>query len=153
MAYKHGYNKRDNPARVYVIWKNMKARCNNPNDPSYKYYGARGIKVCDEWLGEKGAENFIKWALANGYRDDLTLDRIDNDKCYCPENCRFATIKAQENNRRDNRYLSYNGKTQTLAQWADELNIKRSTLWMRLSKYHWSVEKSLTHKASKAVEL
>ena len=129
--------------RVYNIWHTMIQRCYYSKHKSYDSYGGRGITVCDEWRGEHGAENFIEWALSNGYRDDLTLDRIDPNGNYEPSNCRWATRKEQANNTRKNHFLTFDGKTQTVAQWADEKGLTYSTLCHRLEN-GWTVEKALT---------
>ena len=84
---------------LYSRWNNMKSRCHNPNNPSYKDYGARGITVCDEWRNDFKA--FYDWSMANGYQDDLTIDRTDNDRGYSPDNCRWVTMEVQCTNRRD----------------------------------------------------
>ncbi len=86
--------------RLYNIYKGMKQRCYNPNNKDYKDYGARGVKVCDEWIGENGFINFSKWAMTHGYSDDLTIDRINVDRGYFPDNCRWADYFTQANNRR-----------------------------------------------------
>lgn len=126
--------------RLYDIWQNMKRRCDDAKNPKYKNYGARGIKVCDEWYDSKV---FFEWALANGYRDDLTIDRIDVNQGYSPQNCRWADKATQSLNRTDNRYLTYNGKTQTIKEWSDEFNIPYKVLYSRVSRYGWSVERAL----------
>ena len=95
--YKHG--KRN--TRLYNIWTSMKQRCGNPKANEYENYGGRGITVCEEW--EKDFEAFYDWALKNGYAHNLTIDRKDNDKGYYPDNCKWATMKEQQNNRRNNR--------------------------------------------------
>lgn len=107
--------------RLYNIWLNMKNRCYNKNHQSYSNYGGRGIAVCDEWCNDFQA--FYDWSMLHRYNDTLTIDRIDNDGNYSPSNCRWVTIKQQANNRRTNVYLTYNGKTRTMKEWADELGV------------------------------
>lgn len=127
--------------RLYIAWNNMRQRCYNTGRRDFPLYGGRGITVCPEWLGSFQA--FMDWALDNGYQDDLTLDRIETDGPYCPENCRWATKKAQANNRRTNRMLTFDGRTQSMKQWAEELRMDSSTIWRRLHS-GWSVERALT---------
>lgn len=127
--------------RLYRIWTNMKNRCYNKHDiEKYKSYGGRGIRVCDEW--KHNFMNFYNWAMNNNYRDDLTIDRIDNDGNYEPSNCRWIDIKVQCNNRRSNTYLTYQGKTQTMMQWSKELGVKYRTMLSRRIK-GWSTEEIL----------
>lgn len=116
-------------------------RCYNERYNSYKNYGARGITVCNEWKNNPSA--FKKWALSNGCREDLTLERIDTSKGYSPENCRWATRKEQANNRRSNRLISFNGETHTLSEWAEKKGINSITIRSRL-RLGWSVERALT---------
>lgn len=125
----------DERYRLNYLYQNMKLRCNRP------VYKQRGITVCKEWLEDFHA--FKLWALQNGYKDDLTLDRIDNNKGYYPGNCRWVTMKVQNNNRSNNRLITYKGQTKTLTQWSDELGIKKTTLHNRLNYYGWSVERAL----------
>jgi len=120
----------------------MKQRCYNPKANKYYLYGGRGIKVCNEWL--KNYVAFYEWAISNGYRSDLTLDRIDRNGDYSPDNCRWVTYQQQSRNTAQNRLITFRGRTQTLKDWADELGFKYTTLSARLRVYGWSVEKALT---------
>ena len=131
--------------RLYTIFNNMRNRCNNPNYPFYANYGGRGIKVCPEWSNVKDFPAFYSWAMSNGYSDDLTLDRIDNNKGYSPDNCRWATRKEQQNNTRHNRIIDYCGIKHTLAEWSDITGIDSGTISGRLDK-GWTVEAALNTK-------
>jgi len=133
----HGFSK----THLYGVWSTMKSRCCNPKSQHYKNYGARGISVCDEWKNDFIA--FRAWALENGYEEGLTLDRIQTNGNYEPSNCRWTTQKIQCNNKTNNRYIEFRGKTWTLHELADEYGIKYTTLWMRLNKYHWTIERAL----------
>lgn len=125
---KHG----DCKTRLYRIWGNMKHRCYGKSDAEkYQYYGGRGITVCDEW---HDFINFRKWALKSGYNDSLTLDRIDNDGNYSPDNCRWVPVKRQCMNRRSNHFITENGKTLSVLQWANLLGVSHSTIISRLKK-------------------
>lgn len=127
--------------RLYHIWTGIKQRCFNPNEPAYPRYGGRGIVVCDEWKDNFGV--FRTWAFASGYNDDLSLDRIDNNGNYEPSNCRWATGVEQNNNRRNNYLITYNGETHTMPEWARITGICYGTLKTRIRK-GWSPERALT---------
>lgn len=129
--------------RLYKIYSGMKNRCCCKTDYHYKNYGNRGIEICDEWLGKNGFINFYNWAMANGYKDDLSIDRIDNNGNYCPENCRWATMKEQQNNTRYNHILYYKGEKMTLSQASDKFNLSTSTIWHRVKKYGNNLEIAL----------
>lgn len=133
---------RETKTRLYRIWSNMKSRCYNPRVRAYYRYGGRGIKVCPEWLDSY--ENFRDWALKSGYRDDLTIERNDNDGDYCPKNCRWATREEQANNKSNSRYIEFNGEIRTVAEWAHMLGMDHRALWDRLFVQKWSIERALT---------
>lgn len=135
---KHGFAH----TTLYNIYKGMIKRCYYKSENGYKNYGGRGIAVCDEWKNDN--EKFFAWAIDNGYRNGLTIDRIDNSKGYCPENCRWVDMKAQCNNRRSNHIITYNNKSQTLTQWAEEYGIPPKTLSARILSLKWNTEKALT---------
>ena len=122
----------------------MLQRCYNPNNEHYKDYGGRGIQVCDEWHNENGVINFYHWAMNNGYNDNLTIDRIDVDGNYCPENCRWVDYKTQNNNKRNTPYIAYNGETHTPSEWADITGISMKAIYDRIIRDKWPVEKALT---------
>lgn len=128
------------PKRLYSIWANMKTRCLNKNTETYERYGGRGITICDEWLS---FENFRNWAITNGYSDDLTIDRIDNDGNYEPSNCRWATDYEQRNNTRRNHFLEYKGERKTIRQWSDDVGISCKVISDRVNRYGWTVEEAL----------
>lgn len=127
-----GTTARKHNIRLYGIWFGMKSRCYDENVDCYDRYGGRGIKVCDEWLGDDGFNNFCKWALDNGYKNGLTIDRINVNEDYSPNNCRWATQKEQQNNRRNNVLIVVDGVEMTVAQAAEKYGIKYSALRYRL---------------------
>jgi len=144
---RHGQNKGQKPTRTYKSWDGMKQRCNNPKDKDYKSYGGRGITVCEEW---QEFSNFFK--DMGECPEGCSIDRIDNNKGYNKENCRWATRKQQARNRRSNRTLTFDGKTRCLSFFAEEYGIPRSTLRNRLDMFHWSIEKALTTPVRKKVK-
>ena len=136
-ATKHG----GKGTRLYNIWTHMKQRTTDKNYDSYHNYGGRGITICDEWLE---FEPFRDWALANGYRDDLTLDRKDNNGPYSPENCRWANAIEQGSNRRTNRTITARGQTKTMTEWASELGITPQAICRRIDVHGWTPEEAVT---------
>lgn len=132
---------RETESRLYYIWCSMKSRCNRPTDDAYERYGGRGISVCTEWMNS--FESFRNWSLDNGYQEDLSIERVNNDGNYCPENCRWATAIEQANNRRSNRILTYNNETHTLAEWSRLTGLDRHVITDRIDKFNWSIEKAL----------
>lgn len=119
---------------LYNSYNNMKERCTNPNHHKYYRYGGRGIKICDEWLGENGFKNFSAWALKNGYCENLSIDRIDNDGNYEPSNCRWTTIKEQNRNRSTTHFVCIGNVRLCVTDLADKCGINRRRLSYKLSK-------------------
>lgn len=136
--FKHGEGK----TRLYNIWRGIKSRCCNPSDHDWKNYGGRGITMCEEWKNSYIA--FRDWALAHGYRDNLTIDRIDVNGGYYPDNCRWATVKEQCNNTRVNRFLTWDGVTKTKTQWAEEYDISPQVLAYRMDQVGMDIGEALT---------
>ena len=127
--------------RLYRIYKSMKSRCYNSHNKSYERYGGRGIKICNEWINDFQA--FYNWSINNGYKEDLTMDRIDNNKGYSPTNCRWVDRKTQCGNTRRNLQLTYKGITHLISHWAELLNLDQSLLSHRYYS-GWDIEKLLT---------
>jgi hypothetical protein len=125
--------------RIYRTWCNMKGRCYRKTAKRYDLYGGRGIKVCDEWKNSFIA--FYKWSIENGYQEDLTIDRIDVNGNYEPNNCRWISNFEQQSNRTDNRFIKYKGKTKTLSEWSRIYNLNLKTLQKRINK-GWDLERA-----------
>lgn len=130
----------DSRSNLYKVWHSMKRRCSVDSKYFKGYYG-RGIKICKEWLQY---ENFAYWAIENGYKKGLSIDRIDNNGNYCPENCRWTDSKTQNNNTRSNHIVVFEGEKYTVSQLANKFNIKPNTLLYRLRR-GWSVERAVGH--------
>lgn len=134
--YKHGLRY----TRLYRIWLQMKNRCFNSKTSRYSDYGGRGITVCDEWKDDFKA--FYDWSISHGYADDLTIDRIENDGDYSPDNCRWATTYEQANNSRHCHYIEYKGEVHSLSEWSRILGVSSHLLSNRINVYGWSIEKA-----------
>lgn len=134
--------------RLDIIHFNMIQRCTNPNSTYFPRYGGRGITVCHEW---RTRNNFKKWALSHGYRNDLTIDRIDNDKGYSPDNCQWVTPSQNCCNRSTTHFVTAFGKRQSLMEWSRELNISYNTLKKRVTDHHEDGEYLLRPSRRKAV--
>jgi len=136
---------------LHLLWQGMLSRCKDLSNPTY---GGRGIKVCDEWLGTEGFIAFNEWAQASGYfyksirgkkKQLLSLDRIDNDGPYSPENCRWATAKQQARNKQDSLVYFYDGKDRPLKEIVENYcNLEYATVYSRLFRWGWSIEESIT---------
>ena len=126
---------------LYGVWCAIKTRCNNKKSAAYPDYGGRGIRVCDDWNGSY--EAFANWSYKSGYSYGLTIDRVNNDGDYCPENCRWVDRVAQANNRRNNVVLDYNGQSHTLKEWAGIVGICPATMNSRYCS-GWPIERMLS---------
>lgn len=132
----HGLSK----TPLYRMWRSMIYRCENPNHKAYKTYGGRGITVCEEWHDFTAFKKWVDETKPNG---NVTIDRINNNECYSPQNCRWADMATQANNRNSNLSISYNGETHNLMEWSDILNFDYKRVHNRMHKLGWSFEKSI----------
>lgn len=135
--------------RIYRIHHNMKERCFNKNNHRYKSYGGRGITICDEWLGKNGFICFYNWAIKNGYKDDLTIERIDNNGNYCPENCTWIPLQDQVKNKTSNIYVELNGEKLNLFSFCRKYNHNYDLVRNRISRWGWDLERALTQSADR----
>lgn len=135
--FKHGYSHKE---KLYDIWKSMRQRCRDTNRNRADSYVNKGISVCEEWSDYRV---FREWAIGAGYNDTLSIDRIDNDENYCPENCRWVDYFVQANNRSNNLRIEFNGEIKTLREWANTVEIPYDTIKRRIYS-GWSIEKALT---------
>lgn len=149
LMYKHGG--KSGKERLYTIWNGMKDRCRNQNNQEYRWYGGKGITVCDEW---KDYAVFREWALKSGYNENLTIDRIDSEKNYTPENCRWIT--ASENSKRakhpiSSRYISINGEVKTESDWARIIGVSQAAIsgWIHKKSEEFAKQKILSYLVSK----
>ena len=134
-CYKEERIKRQNGlcnTRIYHIYYGVKQRCYNQNAKNYKNYGGRGITMCDEWRNNFKA--FYDWSMSHGYSYDLTIDRVDVNGNYEPSNCRWVDMKTQQNNRRNNHFITCDGVTKTISEWSDVLNINKETIRYNINK-------------------
>lgn len=127
--------------RIYKVWQDMKARCYNKNNKFYDSYGKRGISVCQEW--RNSFEEFHKWAESTGYSDSLTLDRIDVNGNYNPENCKWSTIYEQASNRRTTHYVTYHGETDSFDNMCRKLNVNSKTIRGRMRSKNRTFEEAI----------
>lgn len=126
---------------LHSVWNNMKGRCYRKTDHNYRNYGNRGIEICDEWKDkDNGFKNFYNWAIKNGYKKGLSIDRIDNNGNYSPENCRWADMKTQNNNQRSTVRIKYNGIEKTLEEWSKIVKIPKRTIYKRIKEQNWDIE-------------
>lgn len=132
--------------RLYSVWRGIKSRCHNKNVYEYRWYGARGITMCDEWKND--FDSFYNWSIANGYdemapRGYCTIDRIDANRGYFPDNCRFISQQQQMNNIRTNRIILCDGESHTIAEWSRITGISQFKIRNRIAKLGWSPKRAL----------
>lgn len=140
----------DHARKLIDLYQAVKSRCTNPKNKAYEYYGGRGIKMCQEWLCDRIA--FYKWCSENGYKPGLWIERKNVNGDYSPSNCTFATIDAQMNNKRNSRFIEWNGKRMTATQWERELGFPRNLLNSRFFSRGWDLDRAMTepvHQKSK----
>lgn len=137
----HGHCANNHESMTYGSWHSMIQRCTNPNNKDYRNYGGREITVCDRW--RNSFQNFLE-DMGEHPGSGYSLDRKDNEKGYCKENCRWATPTEQSRNKQNNLYMTYDGKRQLLVEWSEETGIPYKTLWERSYKLGWSTERALT---------
>ena len=131
----HGKHHKSNHP-LYTMWKHIKQRCQNPSEKMYPYYGGRGIDICKEW--QHSFQSFYDWSISNGYNKGLTIDRENNNGNYTPGNCRFVTMKVQQNNKRNNVFITINGTSKTIGEWSSISGIKYDTIWARIKRYGYN---------------
>ena len=136
-------------SRLYAVWNSMKQRCYNANSTAYHRYGGRGIKMCQEWRDDFSA--FERWAISNGYNDTLkrgacTIDRVDNNGDYTPDNCRWVSQQEQMNNVSYNHNITINGETHTIAEWSRIADMPYARLLQRITKYEMRPEDAISTK-------
>lgn len=141
----HGYARNGNKRnRLYTIWRGMKERCLNKNSHDYSNYGGRGISVCEEW--KNSFESFKDWAMANGYTKDLSIDRINVNDGYCPDNCRWATMQEQQRNRQRTETYEYLGEKRSLAEISEMTGIYYHTIYNRIHYHGWDLDSALKYR-------
>ncbi len=141
-ATRHGYAPKGRQHPLYRLWSGVKNRCCNPREPTFRHYGGRGIRMCEEWLDNP--ELFIEWAAANGWRPGLQIDRIDNEKGYSPDNCRFVTSRTNNRNRRNNHRVTAFGETKVIAAWLEDFRCKvSSSVFWRRHRRGWRFDEAL----------
>lgn len=143
------YAKDRTTIKLHSIWHGMKCRCYTASSGNYDRYGAKGVRVCKEWLDD--FMSFYNWAISNGYSEELTIDRIDSNGNYEPSNCRWVNNTAQANNRKSNVLITYNGETHTITEWSKILNIKKEVLFSRRHN-GWSIERMFSTPIKKGIK-